>query len=282
MRDSQGRTALHRCALAGHPVVASILVECILLQWRAGVDCINIVKGSKPQFCTAEQRVEMEQQGAWPWLWAPAFVDNSGRLPLDYVTAVQDKLVVRAFWWPSLSSFYLQTLTSTGCRDAVQHIGFTSAHTRIVWQQQEEIVFGVFWNTPLHFLSLIVSIFSIEPYMCWITLHLWRRHPLVMSMVLLSVLVSICLPQCPAENPKAKTVCLHWRFCNFNNLLRVSLFPFIASGGFTNFTCCTNVKENLEWIPPWDQYLITNCSLHWARKTFEFLEQLSWNGKNCF
>jgi hypothetical protein len=95
MRDSQGRTALHRCALVGHPVVASILVECILLQWRAGVDCINIVKGSKPQFCTAEQRVEMEQQGAWPWLWAPAFVDNSGRLPLDYVTAVQDKLVVR-------------------------------------------------------------------------------------------------------------------------------------------------------------------------------------------
>jgi hypothetical protein len=97
MRDSQGRTALHRCALAGNPVVASILVECILLQWRAGVDCINIVKGSKPQFCTAEQRAEMEQQGAWPWLWAPAFVDNSGRLPLDYVTAVQDKLVVRAF-----------------------------------------------------------------------------------------------------------------------------------------------------------------------------------------
>lgn len=97
MRDSQGRTALHRCALAGHPVLASVLVECIMLQWRAGVDCINVVKGSKPQFCTAEQRAEMELQGAWPWLWAPAFIDNSGRLPLDYVTAVQDKLVVRVF-----------------------------------------------------------------------------------------------------------------------------------------------------------------------------------------
>jgi hypothetical protein len=97
MRDAQGRTALHRCALAGHPVVASILVECIVMHWRAGVDCINVVKGSKPQFCTSAQRAEMEQQGAWPWLWAPAFVDSAGRLPLDYVTAVQDKLVVRLF-----------------------------------------------------------------------------------------------------------------------------------------------------------------------------------------
>jgi hypothetical protein len=94
-RDVQGRTALHRCALAGHAVVASILVDCILLHWRAGVDCINVVEGSKAKFCTAEQRDEMERQGAWPWLWAPAFVDNSGRLPLDYVTAVQEKWLVR-------------------------------------------------------------------------------------------------------------------------------------------------------------------------------------------
>jgi len=95
IRDSQGRTALHRCALAGHAVVASILVECISLHWRAGVDCVNVVKDCKPQFCSAEQRAEMEQQGAWPWLWAPAFVDNSGRLPLDYVAAIQEKWRVR-------------------------------------------------------------------------------------------------------------------------------------------------------------------------------------------
>ena len=96
IRDSQGRSALHRAVLAGHPVVASVLVEWILLHWRAGVDCINVVKGNKPQFCSAEQRAEMEQQGAWPWLWAPAFRDNAGRLPLDYISAVQEKWLVRA------------------------------------------------------------------------------------------------------------------------------------------------------------------------------------------
>jgi hypothetical protein len=95
LRDGQGRTALHRCALAGHAVVATMLVDCIAMHWRAGVDCINVVQGCKPQFCSTEQRAQMEAQGAWPWLWAPAFVDGAGRLPLDYVSAVQDKWMVR-------------------------------------------------------------------------------------------------------------------------------------------------------------------------------------------
>ena len=112
-RDCLGRSALHRCALAGHAVVASILVDCIALHWRAGVDCINVVEGSKPKFCTAEQRAEMEQQGAWPWLWAPAFVDNSGRLPLDYVAAVQEKWLVRTLL-PLLCALILSSICS-GC-----------------------------------------------------------------------------------------------------------------------------------------------------------------------
>ena len=72
-----------------------MLVDCIAMHWRAGVDCINVVEGSKPQFCSEKQRAEMEAQGAWPWLWAPAFVDAAGRLPLDYVSAVQEKRMVR-------------------------------------------------------------------------------------------------------------------------------------------------------------------------------------------
>jgi hypothetical protein len=126
IRDSQGRTALHRCALAAHPVVAAILVENIMLHWRAGVDCINLVKDSKPQFCSAEQRAEMEQQGAWPWLWAPAFVDNSGRLPLDYVTAVREKWLVLLLIF-RIKHFLSDDAVHAGCRDAFYHFRLSFA-----------------------------------------------------------------------------------------------------------------------------------------------------------
>ena len=141
IRDSQGRTALHRCALAAHPVVAAILVENILLHWRAGVDCINVVKDSKPQFCSAEQRAEMEQQGAWPWLWAPAFVDNSGRLPLDYVTAVKEKWLVQPSY---MKHVMFVKAVRAGFGDALHHFRLSFALGGGARTQQEAMMIPVF------------------------------------------------------------------------------------------------------------------------------------------